>query len=109
MVADSSNNFLLTLQDILNPDLSLMFGKIQAIKYYSRFSRFLLLRQDYSIKFSKPFFGYLYVLRCLFLFQAAYYAPAIYNGGGHIASPLSVRPYIRTSRMYEKWFPGDIF
>ena len=82
MVADSSNNFLLTLQDILNPDLSLMFGKIQAIKYYSRFSRFLLLRQDYSIKFSKPFVGYLYVLRCLFLFQAAYYAPAIYNGGG---------------------------
>ena len=34
-------------------------------------------------------------------------------GGGHIASPLSVRPYmrtyIRTSRTYEKWFPGDIF
>ena len=27
-----------------------------------------------------------------------YYAPAIYNGGGHIASLLSVRPYIRTSR-----------
>ena len=28
------------------------------------------------------------------------YAPAIYNGGGggHIASPLTVRPYIRTSR-----------
>ena len=47
-VADSSNNFLLTLQDILNPDLSLMFGKMQVIKYYSRFSRFLLLRQDYS-------------------------------------------------------------
>ena len=26
-VVDSSNNFLLTLQAILNPDLSLMFGK----------------------------------------------------------------------------------
>ena len=46
VVADSSNNFLLTLQDILNPDLSLMFGKMQVIKYYSRFSRFLLLWQD---------------------------------------------------------------
>ena len=31
-VVDSSNNFLLTLQAILNPDLSLMFGKIQVIK-----------------------------------------------------------------------------
>ena len=29
---DSSNIFLLTLQDILNPDLSLMFGKMQVIK-----------------------------------------------------------------------------
>ena len=29
---DSSNNFLLTLQDILNPDLSLMLGKTQVIK-----------------------------------------------------------------------------
>ena len=29
---DSSNNFLLTLQDILNPDLSLTFGKVQLIK-----------------------------------------------------------------------------
>ena len=49
VVVDSSNNFLLTLQDILNPDLSLMFRKMQVIKLYSRFSRFLLLRQDYSI------------------------------------------------------------
>ena len=49
VVVDSSNNFLLTLQDILNPDLSLMFGKMQVIKKYSRFSRFLLLRQDYSL------------------------------------------------------------
>ena len=32
VVVDSLNNFLLTLQDILNPDLSLMFGKMQAIK-----------------------------------------------------------------------------
>ena len=31
-VVDSSNNFLLTLQDILNPDLSLMFEKMQVIK-----------------------------------------------------------------------------
>ena len=48
VVVDSSNNFFLTLQDILNPDLSLTFGKMQLIKEYSRFSRFLLLRQDYS-------------------------------------------------------------
>ena len=32
VVEDSSNNFLMTLQDILNPDLTLKFGKIQAIK-----------------------------------------------------------------------------
>ena len=32
MVVDSSNNFFLTLQDILNPDLSLTFGKMQLIK-----------------------------------------------------------------------------
>ena len=47
VVVDSSNNFLLTLQDILNLDLSLKLGKMQVIKEYSRFSRFLLLRQDY--------------------------------------------------------------
>ena len=35
VVVDSSNNFLLTLQDNLNPDLSFMFGKMQVIKYYS--------------------------------------------------------------------------
>ena len=28
VVVDSSNNFLLTLQDILNPDLSFNFGKM---------------------------------------------------------------------------------
>ena len=32
VVVDSSNNFLLTLQDILNPDLSLTFGKMQQLK-----------------------------------------------------------------------------
>ena len=32
VVADSSNNFLLTLQDILNPYLNLIFGKMQVIK-----------------------------------------------------------------------------
>ena len=31
-VVDSSNNFLLTLQDILNPDLSLTFRKMQLMK-----------------------------------------------------------------------------
>ena len=32
VIVDSSNNFLLTLQDILNPDLSFIFGKMQVIK-----------------------------------------------------------------------------
>ena len=32
VVEASSNNFLLTLQDILNPDLSFIFGQIQVIK-----------------------------------------------------------------------------
>ena len=32
VVEDSPNNFLLTLQDILNPDLNFMFGKMQVIK-----------------------------------------------------------------------------
>ena len=32
VVVDSSNNFLLTLQDILNPDVNLMFEKMQVIK-----------------------------------------------------------------------------
>ena len=31
-VVDSSSNFLLTLQDIQNPDLSLTFGKMQVIE-----------------------------------------------------------------------------
>ena len=37
VVVDSSNNFLLTLQDILNPDLNLTFGKMQVIKYIPDF------------------------------------------------------------------------
>ena len=32
VVVDSSKKFLLTLQDILNPDLSLIFGKMHVIK-----------------------------------------------------------------------------
>ena len=32
VVIDYSNNFLLTLQNILNPGLSLTFGKMQLIK-----------------------------------------------------------------------------
>ena len=31
MVVDSSNDFLLTLQGILNPGLSLIFGKMQVV------------------------------------------------------------------------------
>ena len=31
-VVDSSNNFLLTLQAFVNPDLSLLFGKMQVIR-----------------------------------------------------------------------------
>ena len=42
VVVDSSNNFLLTLQDILNPDLSLMFGKMQVIKIFQIFA-FLII------------------------------------------------------------------
>ena len=48
VVVASSNNFLLTLQDILNSDLSFIFVKMQVLKKYSRFSRFFLLRQDFS-------------------------------------------------------------
>ena len=32
VVEDSSNNYLMTLQDILNPDLSLTLRKMQVIK-----------------------------------------------------------------------------
>ena len=44
VAVDCPDYFLLTLQDILNPDLSFIFGKIQAIKIYSKFSRFFLFR-----------------------------------------------------------------
>ena len=58
VVVDSSNNFILTLQDILNPDLSLTFGKMQVTLNYSRFSRFLLLRQDYRSLLRTKYKGY---------------------------------------------------
>ena len=32
VIVDSSNNFLPTLRDILNPELSLMLGQMQVIK-----------------------------------------------------------------------------
>ena len=48
VVVASSNNFFLALQDTLNPDLRFIFGKMQVINKYSRFSRFLLLWQYYS-------------------------------------------------------------
>ena len=32
LVVDTSNNFLLTLQDFLNPDLSQTFEKMQVLK-----------------------------------------------------------------------------
>ena len=54
-VVDSSNNFFPTLQDILNANLSLTFGKMQLIKEYSRFSRFLLMRQDYNRYLYSPY------------------------------------------------------
>ena len=57
MVVDSSNIFFLTLQDILNPDLSLMFGKMQVIKKYSRFLHFLLLWQDYKLLIMRNYFN----------------------------------------------------
>ena len=44
VAVDCSFFFLLTLPIILNPDLSFIFGKIQAIKKYSKFLRFLLFR-----------------------------------------------------------------
>ena len=43
VVVDSSNNFLLTLQDILNPDLSLMFGKIACNKIIFPIFAFLII------------------------------------------------------------------
>ena len=40
---DSSNNFLLILQDILNPDLILMFGKMHVIKIIFPIFAFLII------------------------------------------------------------------
>ena len=52
VVVESSNNFFLTLPDFLNPDMCLMFQKNASYKKYPRFSRFLLLRQDYTFRLS---------------------------------------------------------
>ena len=43
MVVDYSNNFLLTLQDILNPDLSLIFGKNACNKIIFPIFAFLII------------------------------------------------------------------
>ena len=43
VVVDSSNNFLLTLQDILNPDLSLMFKKNACNKIIFPIFAFLII------------------------------------------------------------------
>ena len=43
VVVDPSNNFLLTLQDILNPDLSLTFGKMQVTKIIFQIFAFLII------------------------------------------------------------------
>ena len=49
MKVDSSTNFFLTLQDILNPDLSFIFGQNASNKIVFQISAFLLLlRQDYN-------------------------------------------------------------
>ena len=50
----------------------------------------------YGLCFFSVSFFFLWQFRWLFHTHFIFYAPAIYNGGGHIASPLSVRPYIRT-------------
>ena len=43
VVVDSSNNFLLTLQDNLNPDLSFMFGKNVSNKIIFQIFAFLII------------------------------------------------------------------
>ena len=43
VVVDSPNNFLLTLQDILTPDLNFMFGKMQEIKIIFQIFAFLII------------------------------------------------------------------
>ena len=42
-VVDSSNNFLLTLHDILNPDLSFIFGKNASNKIIFQIFAFLII------------------------------------------------------------------
>ena len=37
VVVEPSNNFFLTLQDFLNPDMCLMFGKMQVINFFPDF------------------------------------------------------------------------
>ena len=43
VVVDSSNSFRLTLQDILNPDLSLTFGKNASNKIIFQIFAFLII------------------------------------------------------------------
>ena len=43
VVVDSSNNFFRTLQDFLNSDLSLTFGKMQVIKKIFQIFAFLII------------------------------------------------------------------
>ena len=43
MAVDYSNYFLLTLQDVLNPDLSFIIGKMQAIKKIFQIFAFLII------------------------------------------------------------------
>ena len=51
MVVGSSNNFLLTLQDILNPDLSFSFGKMQVIKKIFQIFAFLIIGAGLDVHF----------------------------------------------------------
>ena len=50
VVVESSNNFFLTLQDFLNPDICLMFQKNASNKKISQIFGFLLLQQDYIFR-----------------------------------------------------------
>ena len=43
VVVEPSNNFFLTLQDFLNPDKCLMFGKMQVIKKIFQIFAFLII------------------------------------------------------------------
>ena len=68
VAVDCLNYFLLTLQDILNSDLSFIFGKMQAIKKYSRFYRFLLFPLDYSLQSS-----YIHIYCICYMLSAYFY------------------------------------